>query len=62
MNEQALLPERLRTILNTEAKTIDYAESQIAESNLLAGKAILDQTLKKLESLALASSDPAVQS
>lgn len=40
--------DRLKTILNTEEKAIDYAQTQINDNSLMTAKSILDQTLKKL--------------
>lgn len=52
--------DRLMTILNTEEKAIDYAQTQINDNSLMAAKAILDQTLKKLESNIFATNDETV--
>lgn len=52
--------DRLMTILNTEEKAIDYAQTQINDNSLMAAKSILDQTLKKLESNMFATSDQGV--
>lgn len=38
----------LEIILKTHEKTINYAFTLVSEGELLSGKSILDQTLKKL--------------
>jgi hypothetical protein len=40
--------EKVNLVLNSQEKTIRYAQTQIAEGELMSGKSILDVTLRQL--------------